>query len=70
MAEGGFRLTYLIAVGLAIGLVVGLIVNWIEHHIDDGPIEIVISILTPYAAYLAAHSVRASGVLAVVACGL
>lgn len=70
MAEGGFRLTYLIAVGLAIGLVVGLIVNWIEHHIDDGPIEIVISILTPYAAYLAADSVRASGVLAVVACGL
>lgn len=34
MAEGGFRLTYLIAVGLAIGLVVVLIVNWIEHHID------------------------------------
>lgn len=70
VAEGGLRLTYLIAVGLAIGLAIGLIVSWIEHHIDDGPIEIVISILTPYAAYLAADSVRASGVLAVVTCGL
>ena len=25
-----------------------MIVEWVEHHIDDGPIEIVISILTPY----------------------
>jgi len=69
-AEGALRLTYLIAVGLLIGLVLGLIVEWFERRIDDGPIEIVVSILTPYAAYLAAESVRASGVLAVVACGL
>jgi CPA1 family monovalent cation:H+ antiporter len=70
LAEGARRLTYLIAVGLVIGLVLGLIVEWFERRIDDGPIEIVVSILTPYAAYLAAESVRASGVLAVVACGL
>jgi CPA1 family monovalent cation:H+ antiporter len=60
----------LIAVGLIIGLVLGLIVEWFERRIDDGPIEIVVSILTPYAAYLAAESLHASGVLAVVACGL
>src|SRR5262245_64733619 len=41
-----------------------------EHRIDDAPIEIALSILTPYAAYLAADSIRASGVLAVVVCGL
>ena len=34
------------------------------------PIEITLSILIPYAAYLAAEEVHASGVLAVVACGL
>lgn len=70
VTEGALRLTYLIAGGLIIGLVLGLIVEWFERRIDDGPIEIVISILTPYAAYLAAESARASGVLAVVACGL
>jgi monovalent cation/hydrogen antiporter len=69
-AEAALRLVYLIAVGIAIGLLVGLLVEWFEKYLDDGPIEIVISILTPYSAYLAAESLRASGVLAVVACGL
>jgi monovalent cation/hydrogen antiporter len=70
VGEGAFRLAYLILAGLAIGLIVGFIVEWFEKRIDDGPIEIVVSILTPYAAYLAAGAIRASGVLAVVACGL
>jgi Na+/H+ antiporter, bacterial form len=69
-AAASLRLLYLIAVGVAIGLLVALLVAWFEKYLDDGPIEIVISILTPYTAYLAAESVRASGVLAVVACGL
>ena len=67
---GVLRLAYLIVVGLVIGLVVGLLVKWIESHIDDAPIEIVISILIPYSVYLAAEVVHASGVVAVVACGL
>ena len=64
------RLTYLIVAGIAVGLVTGWIVNWIERRIDDGPIEIAISILVPYAAYFTADALHASGVLAVVACGL
>jgi monovalent cation/hydrogen antiporter len=64
------RLTYLIVAGIAVGLVTGWIVNWIERRIDDGPIEIAISILVPYAAYFAADALHASGVLAVVTCGL
>src|SRR5712664_968990 len=70
VAQGALRLKYLIAAGLAIGFLLGLVVEWFERRIDDGPIEIVVGILTPYAAYLAAESVRASVVLAVVACGL
>jgi CPA1 family monovalent cation:H+ antiporter len=50
--------------------VVGIIVKWIERRIDDGPLEIALSILTPFAAYLAAEHAHASGVLAVVASGL
>jgi Na+/H+ antiporter len=70
VGSGLLRLAYLAAVGLVVGLLIGVIVNWIEHRIDDAPIEIALSFLTPYAAYLAADSIRASGVLAVVACGL
>jgi monovalent cation/hydrogen antiporter len=70
LGEGALRLCYLTAAGLAIGLSVGEIVHWVEHRIDDGPIEIALSILTPYVAYLVADFMRASGVLAVVACGL
>jgi monovalent cation/hydrogen antiporter len=64
------RLTYLIVAGIAVGLITGWIVNWIERRIDDGPIEIAISIMVPYAAYFAADALHASGVLAVVTCGL
>jgi CPA1 family monovalent cation:H+ antiporter len=70
VVSGLLRLVYLAAAGLVVGLLIGAIVNWIERRIDDAPIEIALSLLTPYAAYLAADSIRASGVLAVVACGL
>jgi Na+/H+ antiporter len=70
VAAGITRLAYLTLGGLAVGLIVGWIADWVEHRIDDGPIEIALSILIPYAAYLTADRLRASGVLAVVACGL
>jgi len=70
ISDGLLRLMYLIAAGLAVGLLIGAIVNWVEERIDHGPIEIALSIMVPYVAYLAADSMRASGVLAVVACGL
>jgi monovalent cation/hydrogen antiporter len=69
--EFGFlRLIYLISVGILVGLVIGEIVHFVEDRVDDGPIEIALSILTPYVAYLTAERIRASGVLAVVTCGL
>jgi CPA1 family monovalent cation:H+ antiporter len=70
VGQGIFRLAYLTAAGLGVGYVIARIAEWFEHKIDDGPIEIVLSILIPYAAYLAAEDIHASGVLAVVACGL
>ena len=69
--EGGLaRLLYLVFAGLGIGLLIGVIVSWIERFVDDGPVELVVSVVVPYAAYLAGEEIRASGVLAVVACGL
>ncbi len=67
---GVLRLLYLIVGGIGIGLLIGVVVGWLEKFIDDGPIEIVVSLVVPYAAYLAGEHVHASGVLAVVACGL
>ncbi|HUM06021.1 MAG TPA: Na+/H+ antiporter [Terriglobales bacterium] len=70
ISEGLLRISYLTVAGTAVGLAIAEIVHQIEHRIDDAPIEIALSILTPYVAYLAANGIHASGVLAVVACGL
>jgi CPA1 family monovalent cation:H+ antiporter len=70
VTEGLGRMAFLILAGLAVGLAVAWIVDRIERHIDDGPIEIAISILVPYAAYFVADRIHASSVLAVIACGL
>ena len=64
------RLVYLIVGGLVIGLLIGVVVGWLEKFIDDGPVELVVSLVVPYAAYLAGERAHASGVLAVVACGI
>jgi CPA1 family monovalent cation:H+ antiporter len=64
------RLVYLITGGLVIGLLIGAVVGWLEKFIDDGPVELVVSLVVPYAAYLAGERAHASGVLAVVACGI
>ena len=70
VGAGLLRLAYLTIAGLALGLLVGVVVARVHKLIDDGPIEITLTILVPYVAYLAAEAIHASGVLAVVACGL
>ena len=56
--------------GLLIGLVIGWPVAWLHRHLDDAPIEITITLLTPYAAFLVANALQLSGVLAVLSAGL
>jgi monovalent cation/hydrogen antiporter len=61
------------------GLLLGLAVAWTigqmraaltRYHIDDPIIQTVISLLTPYAAYIAAETAGVGSILAVVASGL
>jgi monovalent cation/hydrogen antiporter len=66
--QGLLELSWLTVGGIVLGLIVGWLVYQLEKRVDDGPIEIALSILTPYAAYFIADAVHASGVLAVVAC--
>ena len=70
VVEGTGRLIYLVGGGVGIGVVIGGVVAWFEKWVDDGPVEIIISLLLPYFTYLAGSSMHASGVLAVIACGM
>jgi Na+/H+ antiporter len=67
-AVGGFVVA---AVGgIAIGAAVGWVAREILRRIDDPPVEVVVSLIIPFAAYLPADELGLSGVLAAVAAGL
>jgi Na+/H+ antiporter len=56
--------------GIAIGVAAAWIVGRVRSRIADAPTEIVISLLTPYVAYLPAQAAGVSAVLAAVAAGV
>lgn len=56
--------------GCAIGVAVGWVIAQIRSRLEDTPVEITISLLTPFAAFLPADKLGASGVIATVAAGL
>jgi Na+/H+ antiporter len=56
--------------GVAVGLIAGRIIREVRARIDDPPIEITISIVSGYAAYLPAEELGLSGVIAAVTTGL
>jgi CPA1 family monovalent cation:H+ antiporter len=56
--------------GIGFGLLVGFAVRWVHRHLDNPPVQITISLLTPFAAYLPAERLHLSGVLATVAAGI
>ncbi len=70
LAVGASQLLYLIAGAVIIGLLIGAIVGWLGEKVNDAPIEITISFITPYVTYLIAEAAHCSGVLATIACGL
>jgi CPA1 family monovalent cation:H+ antiporter len=56
--------------GILLGLAVGWLAEQFHKRVDDAPIEITVSLLTPFVAFLLAQRLDVSGVLAVVAAGL
>jgi CPA1 family monovalent cation:H+ antiporter len=56
--------------GVVIGLAVGWLIAEIRRRLDDVPVEITVSLLSGYAAYLPAEALHASGVIAAVTTGL
>ncbi|MGY1743852.1 MULTISPECIES: Na+/H+ antiporter [unclassified Blastococcus] len=65
---GEFLLSY--GGGLAAGLLTGFAVIGVRRHLDDPLREGALSVVTPFAAFLLAELVHASGVVAVVTAGL
>lgn len=56
--------------GILVGLAVGWVAVWVRTRLTDTPVEITVSLITPYAAYLPAELFGVSGVLAAVTAGL
>jgi monovalent cation/hydrogen antiporter len=70
LSEAGVRFVLVALGGAGIGLAVGWLASRLQRRLDDPPVQITISLLTPFAAYIPAERLHVSGVLAVVACGL
>ncbi|MGC2658112.1 MAG: Na+/H+ antiporter [Bryobacteraceae bacterium] len=70
LIEGFGQLVYQMTVGTAVGVAVAALVRWVQNRTEDPRIEITISLMTPYLAYLAAENIQSSGFFATVACGL
>ncbi len=70
LAEGAGRLALLTLGGVVVGLLVAVPIAWIERKIDDGPIEIVLSVLVSYVTYFAGERLHVSGVIGVIVCGM
>jgi monovalent cation/hydrogen antiporter len=56
--------------GTLIGLIVGRAAVWLLNLLDDPPVEVLLTLLMPFAAYLPAEQFHVSGVLATVTAGL
>ncbi|HMA35353.1 MAG TPA: Na+/H+ antiporter, partial [Chloroflexia bacterium] len=69
-AEAGMRFVVVSVGSLLVGLVIAWLIGQVERRLDDPPVEITLSLLTPFATYLVAESFGLSGVLATVVAGL
>ena len=70
LTKGMAEMIGLVAGGIVVGLVSGKIIHLLQRRIDDPPVEITVTLIAPYLAYLSAETFHCSGVLATVVCGL
>jgi Na+/H+ antiporter len=68
--EAGVRILVVGCGGIVIGLAIGAASAWLRRQLNDAPVEIMISLLTPFAAYLSADRLGLSGVLATMTAGM
>lgn len=56
--------------GVLVGLLFFVVIGWVRRRFTESVFDSSISLVTPFAAYVAAEEIHASGVLAVVIAGL
>ncbi|MGW4642634.1 Na+/H+ antiporter [Sphaerisporangium sp. NPDC004334] len=69
LSEGGLMLVRIVAGGVLYGLVLGWVVARLRGRIKDNGAQIVVSLITPFVAYLPAEHFGFSGVLATITTG-
>jgi len=70
VGDGVVKLLEVSVGGIAFGIALAWVVERIRARVHDAEIEIPLSLLTPYAAYIPADRLHLSGILATVACGV
>ena len=68
--SGAAQFVFMSIGGVLIGLAVAALFELVHAALDDAELEAVWGITLPFAAYLAADSLRASGIMAVLAAGM
>jgi Na+/H+ antiporter len=68
--DASWRFLWNVAGGIAIGVVVGFLVAAVRRRLDNPPVELTISLMTGYLAFIPANAAEASGVLAAVTAGI
>src|SRR3954463_5079968 len=66
----GGKFVIVAAGGIAIGIAVGWVFAHLRRIVSDPSLDVTLSVITPFVAYVPAEEVHASGVLATVAAGL
>lgn len=68
--ETGWLLLLSAVGGAAVGVAVAYVIMLVRRRLDEPLVENVLSLATPFLAFVPAERIHASGVLAVVVCGL
>ncbi|MDA0174847.1 Na+/H+ antiporter [Solirubrobacter taibaiensis] len=68
--EIGFEFVGVAVAGIAIGLAVGWVFAHLRRIVTDPSLDVALSVLTPFVAYVPAEELHVSGVLATVTAGL
>jgi CPA1 family monovalent cation:H+ antiporter len=70
IGEAAWKLLLVGGGGVAVGLAAGFAVAFVRKRVHEDNVDAMVSLLTPYLAYLPAEHLGASGVLAAVAAGV
>jgi Na+/H+ antiporter len=69
-AHGATRLAEVVVGGIAYGLVVALVIGRVRRYVRDPSVQILVTLITPFVAYVPAEELHVSGVLATVVAGV